>query len=221
MKFSNRLLAAAGGIAVVAALMMPASASAAEPTNPQAPGGVSASADVAVADQCYKWRQTTGTHDLSHSTYNAPRNYDTPAVWHNIACGKVTIQVPRGQMALVDLSATAELDCASTPTSSPSTGWCEGRILVAGGVSHPDNTGRGDSYAWDSAKGGLYDWSAHALDQERRMICPRSTVTNLPCVYTVQLQTMNTAGANYLWLDDLTLRAVVNYGNTSWTSAAP
>lgn len=169
----------------------------------------------AAPDLCLLFNQMTAAHNLVRKTHNVPQTH-TVSGWFDVPCGNGTFMVPRGMQALVDLSATAELDCEGGTT----TGWCEGRFLVNGTTTpvHPNNDGRSDSYAWDSAKGGFFDWSAHALDQEYAVRCPESSTTNAPCVFKFQLQAQLTAGATSLWLDDLTVRVDANYGPTTVTS---
>lgn len=175
----------------------------------------------AAPDLCLLFNQETADHNLVRKTHNVPRTHfapPLPAEWFDVPCGGGTFKVPRGMQALVDLSATAELDCDGGGT----TGWCEGRFLVNGSTTpvHPNNDGRGDSYAWDSAKGGLSDWSAHPLDQEYAVRCPETSDPNAPrfCTYKFQLQAKLTAGATSVWIDDLTVRVDANYGPTTVTA---
>jgi hypothetical protein len=169
---------------------------------------------VAVApDACLLYQQMHPAEQKYRKTNNAYSTYDSSTYgtnFFNVDCGSLTFTVPRGQQALVDLSATAELDCQG-PTGGNA--WCEGRFLINGlPLPTPDNTGRNDTYAWDSANGGSFDWQANALDQEYVAKCPKSSSTTTPCFYRVTLQSRLDNGATSLWVDDLTVRVDVTEG---------
>jgi hypothetical protein len=192
------------------------------PQNPQlqSPHRSSAAA-AAVPNSCLKIAQPAGSGGQHYrNVNNTPWTYTSATYggnWFNVACGSTKFTVPRGQQALVSLGATAELDCnASTANVN---GWCEGRYLVNGKPALPDNTGRGDTYAWDSTNGGSYNWSAHQLTQALVLSCPRSATTSAPCTYTAQLQARFQNNATSLWLDDLTSAVDVTVGKVVTTSA--
>ncbi len=217
-----RSLLLAGAVALVAAIPLVTTSAGADNGNPQLTQKPAITAGVAAApDQCLLFDQQAADHHYVRKTYNVPVVYDptTPADpngWMNVKCGDAVFFVPRGQQALVDLqAASTELDCAGPDGGN---GWCEGRFLVNGSTTmvHPNNEGRGDSYAWDSAKGGKFDWSGHSLAQVYAASCPRVEDPNAPpCGFRVQLQAHLTAGADYLWLDDLTMVINANYGKTT------
>jgi hypothetical protein len=85
----------------------------------------------------------------------------------------------------------------------------------------PNNTGRGDTFAWDSSNGGNFDWQANTLDQVGHVVCPRSTTTQNPCTYHAQLQARLDNGATSLWVDDTTIRIDVSEGAVTVTNVAP
>ncbi|MEN3309209.1 MAG: hypothetical protein V7603_5411 [Micromonosporaceae bacterium] len=217
--------AATAGAVLLAGVLAPGLALAGSTTvnapNPQTT--VRVVPHVAVApDACLFYQQMHPAEQKYRKTNNAFATYDVSTYgtsFFDIACGSLIFTVPRGQQALVDLSATAELDCQG-PTGGNS--WCEGRFLINGlPLPTPDNTGRSDTYAWDSANGGLFDWQANALDQEYVAKCPRSSSTTTPCFYRVSLQSRLDNGATSLWVDDLTVRVDVTEGPVRVTVVTP
>lgn len=192
------------------------------PQNPQQQSPHRSSAAAAVPNACLKFAQPAGSGGGHYrNTDNAPWTYTSATYggnWFNIACGSTKFTVPRGQQALVSLAATAELDCNATGTANVD-GWCEGRFTVNGKPALPDNSGRGDTYAWDSTNGGVYNWSAHQLSQTLVLSCPRSATTTVPCAYTAQLQGRFQHNASSLWLDDLTTAVDVTVGKVVTTTA--
>jgi hypothetical protein len=185
---------------------------AADGDSPQGKKWQAEAAPSAVPDECLIFQQLNPDEQKYRNTNNAPFTYDVSKygdAWFDVACGRLTFTVPRGQQALVDLTAVAELDCQS---DKPSNAWCGGRFLVNGVPTEPDNTDRADSYAWDSANGGAYDWQANTLAQEYVANCPQDGATNGPCVYKVQLQSRLENGATSVWIDDLTVRVDVSEG---------
>jgi hypothetical protein len=111
------------------------------------------------------------------------------------------------------------LDCQSK--EGRVNGWCGGRFLINGEpLPHPDNTGRSDTYAWDSSNGGEYDWSAHILAQEYVTVCERPQSDGL-CYYRVQLQSRLENGATSVWIDDLTIRVDVSEGAVNVNYGSP
>lgn len=173
-------------------------------------------------DLCQFLTQANTDEQRYRNTNNTPFTYDISAYgtdWFDVACGYLTFTVPKGQTALVDLSAVAELDCQSK--DGPVNGWCGGRFLINGEpVPHPDNTGRGDTYAWDSSNGGANDWSAHILAQEYVTVCERPDNDGL-CYYRVQLQSRLENGATSVWIDDLTIRVDVSEGAVKVSYGSP
>lgn len=215
MKFKRKIGLVFGCAVALFAALVPAAASA-EPNgsgNPQRPDGYKMNADAApvAPDLCQFLRQMHPAEQKYRNTNNVPFTYDVSKVgtdWFDVACGYLTFSVPAGREALVDLTAVAELDCQST-APAPSNAWCGGRFLINGlPLPHPDNTGRSDSYAWDSANGGSYDWQANTLAQEYVARCQESP-TGQPCFYRVQLQSRLENGATSVWIDDLTIRVDV------------
>ncbi len=217
--------AATAGAILLAGVLAPSlalagSAKVSGRTSPQAPA---VRPHTAVApDACLLWKQMNPEEQKYRKTNNNYHEYldgDVGTDFFNVDCGSLTFTVPRGKQALVDLSATAELDCQG-PEGGNS--WCEGRFLVNGkSTPAPDNTGRSDTYAWDSGNGGAFDWQAHSLEQEYLARCASSTSTSAPCVYNVTLQSRLDNGATYLWVDDLTVRVDVTEGAVSVTSVTP
>jgi hypothetical protein len=201
------------------AVLIPASASAGPNGvgNPQSPDGVKMAAENSAPDLCQFLRQLHPAEQKYRNTNNVPFTYDISKVgtdWFDVACGYLTFSVPAGKEALVDLTAVAELDCQSTE-KQPSNSWCGGRFLINGlPLPHPDNTGRSDSYAWDSANGGTYDWQANTLAQEYVAKCTESP-NGQPCYYRVQLQSRLENGATSVWIDDLTIRVDVTVAPVS------
>jgi len=208
------LLGGAAALALVLPLSAPASA-ADDPTAP-APQAIKKplTADFA-PDQCLYLRQAHPAEQKYRSVNNTPFTYEEGRFgtdWFDVACGQLAFTVPFGSQALVDLTAVAELDCQSKTTSDNA--WCGGRFLVNGAPVLPDNTGRGDSYAWDSANGGAGDWQANTLAQEYIATCKESP-NQQPCVYKVQLQSRLENGATSVWIDDLTVRVDVTVAPVS------
>ena len=211
MKRNWKFRSLATGALVLVGVLAPTLALAGS-NNPQSPD---ISAAAAAPDKCYTWQQMEPAEQKYRKTSNIPKIYDIGTVgagYFNVACGALSFTVPRGTEALVDMSATAELDCQA-PTGS--NGWCDGRFLVNSSAAHPDNTDRGDTYAWDATNGGTYDWSAHSLDQEYRAVCAASTTTSVPCTFRVTLQSRLVNGATSVWIDDLTVRVDVTVGKVS------
>jgi len=159
--------------------------------------------------------------------YNAPVIYTLAANGANffdVTCGGLTFTVPRGQDALIDFTAAAELDCQApgdVTNPPPTNGWCESRFLVNVVNVLPNNGGRSDSFAWDSSNGGANDWQANTLDQFGHVVCPRSDTTQNPCTYNVRLQARLDNGATSLWLDDLTVRVDVSEGAVTVVNTTP
>ncbi len=213
LKAKRKLLAI--GTAISALAVLPVVAVGAATSSPQAAPSTNAVA-AAVPDQCVLQKQLNPDEQKYRLTYNAPNTYTTGGgVFFNVKCGALTFTVPRGQDALVDFTAAAELDCQApnnVTSPTPTNGWCEARFLVNTLNVLPNNTGRGDTFAWDASNGGTFDWQAHTLDQVARANCPRSTTTNAPCTYQVQLQARLNNGATSLWVDDLTVRVDVSEG---------
>lgn len=189
-------------------------ASAAEPpANPQVPSGANKAA--AAPDLCQHWSQLRAAQGEQRyrNLNNVPFTYTNGvygANWFNVACGDLSFTVARGQEALVDLTAAAELDCQG-PTAGNS--WCGGRFLINGlPLARPDNSGRGDTFAWDSANGGAFDWQANVLDMSYRAMCPREDNVTTPCTYRVQLQSRLENSATSVWIDDLKMSVDVFEG---------
>ncbi|HEU4422583.1 MAG TPA: hypothetical protein VFR67_08580 [Pilimelia sp.] len=207
-----------GGVLAILAVAPVAASAADNGDGPQAKRSGVAAAEYA-PDLCLFLRQMHPAEQKYRNTNNTPFTYDIGRFgtdWFDVACGELTITVPAGQEALVDLTAVAELDCQSDKPAV--NGWCGGRFLINGvPVTHPDNTGRADSYAWDSANGGSYDWQANTLAQEYVAYC-RQSPTGAPCVYKVQLQSRLENGATSVWIDDLTMRVDVTEGKVSIVS---
>jgi hypothetical protein len=202
-----------GAMALLAALT-PAAASAAGSnaagdTQPgQGPGTITTPG--AAPDSCLHLKQLNADEQKYRTVNNVAWTYTSGvygANWFDVACGDLNFTVPAGQQALVDLLAVAELDCQG-PAGANS--WCGGRWLVNGQpLPLPNNTGRPDSYAWDSANGGVEDWQANTLAQEYVATC---TTTATACTYRVQLQSQLANGATSVWIDDLTTRVDVSEG---------
>ena len=215
--------------AISAIVLLPAAVSAASSNlNPQtAPATKAAAAAEAapVPDQCILQKQLNASEQKYRLTYNAPTTYTTTGgAFFNVKCGALTFTVPRGQDSLVDFTAAGELDCQApnnVTTASPTNGWCESRFLVNTVNVLPNNTGRGDTFAWDSSNGGNFDWQANTLDQVGRANCPISPITNNPCTFNVQLQARLDNGATSLWVDDLIVRVDVSEGAVTSTSVTP
>lgn len=216
-KIGHRLGALVGGLAAAFALVaIPASA--ADNQNPQDPG---VKAAAAAPDQCLKLSQMHPAEQKYRNVNNVPWTYTSAtygANWFNVACGDLTFTVRRGQEALVDLTAVAELDCQGPANAGA---WCGGRFLINGlPLARPDNSGRGDTFAWDSANGGANDWQAHTLDMVYRAICPTSTTITTPCSYRVQLQSRLENTATSVWIDDLTMSVDVTEGKVTVVAGA-
>ena len=202
-----------GSALAVLAVGASAASAADNPGGPQARHTAPA-ADYA-PDQCLFLRQLHPVEQKYRNTNNVPFTYDIGRFgtdWFDVACGYLTFTVPAGQEALVDLTAVAELDCQSDKPAA--NGWCGGRFLVNEVPVLPDNTGRADSYAWDSSNGGSYDWQANTLAQEYVAYC-RQNPTGQPCYYRVQLQSRLEAGVTSVWIDDLTMRVDVTEGKVT------
>ncbi|GIH05386.1 hypothetical protein Rhe02_34530 [Rhizocola hellebori] len=177
------------------------------PTTISAPGAVA-------PDSCLHIQQLNPDEQKYRTVSNIPFTYTDAAfgvnVWFDVACGDLFFTVPPGRQALVDLTAVAELDCQGPAGGG---GWCGGRFLINGlPLPWPDNTGRPDSYAWDSAIGGAVDWQANTLAQEYVARCDNQTA---PCGYKVQLQSALLSGSTSVWIDDLTTRVDVTIGPVS------
>jgi hypothetical protein len=203
-----------GGALALAALA-PAAASAA-PTDPG--GGPQTPIVGGAPDTCRHLRQLNPDEQKYRTVNNTPWVYTNVvygANWFNVACADLFFSVPAGQTALVDLLAVAELDCRG-PAGAHS--WCGGRWLINGlPLPLPDNTGRPDSYAWDSADGGVYDWQANTLAQEYVAVCSGTS----PCLYRAQLQSQLANGATSVWIDDLTTRVDVSEGPVGVAAGPP
>jgi hypothetical protein len=219
----GRMLGAAGITVVLLAIVASSAQATADNDGPQA----TVRADAAVAgdfaeDLCEFLVQLNPDEQKYRNTNNMHFTYDVGVYgtdWFDVACGYLTFTVPKGKTALVDLTAVAELDCQSK--EGPVGGWCGGRFLINGEPSpHPDNTGRSDTYAWDSANGGSDDWSAHTLAQEYVAVCERPANDGL-CYYRVQLQSQLENGATSVWIDDLTIRVDVSEGDVKVDHGSP
>jgi hypothetical protein len=187
--------------------------------DPTGQSSVHAAKDGEVASYlCRLYTQILPDEQRYRTTDNEPTVYTDATVgfnWFDVKCGSVTFTVPSGQEALVDLTATAELDCGHNE-HAPAFGWCGGRFLINGApLPDPDNTGLGDTYAWDEGTGGSLDYSAHTLAQVYKAECPQSTENW--CFFRVQLQSRLEAGAKSVWIDDLTMRVDVNEGKVTVT----
>jgi hypothetical protein len=222
----NRKLSAV--LIIGAATMLPTAALAAASgsLSPQVVSGhTQARAAAAVPDQCVLMKQLNPDEQKYRLTENAPNTYTTTGTsFFNVKCGALTFTVPRGQDSLVDFTSAAELNCdapnnVTSPT--PTNGWCESRFLVNAVNVLPNNTGRGDTFAWDSSNAGQFSWQANTLDQVGHAFCPQSDVTNAPCTYNVQLQARLDNGATSLWLDDMTIRVDVSEGPVAVTNVTP
>jgi len=214
-------------VALLSALvLLPVAASAAAVSqNPQIPQKSGrAAASLAVPNQCVLMQQTNPTEQKYRLTYNAPVTYTTTgSAFFNVKCGLLTFTVPRGQDSLVDFTAAGELDCQApqnVTSSSPTNGWCESRFLVNAVNVLPNNTDRGDTFAWDSSNGGSFDWQANTLEQVGHAFCPLNG-TNTPCTYHAQLQARLDNGATSLWVDDLTVKVDVSGGAVSVSNVTP
>jgi hypothetical protein len=217
-----RLLALATATVFAATLVATAAAAAPDRGDGQAAGPVIGAHGA--PDQCLLWQQLNADEQRYRTTDNAPFVYDDSVYgsnWFDVRCGHLTFSVPFGRQALVDLTAVAELDCrVKEPKSQVDGEWCGGRFLINNlPLPHPDNTGRSDTYAWDTAKGGFYDYQAHTLAQEYHAICenPTGGTAGQPCYYRVQLQSRLEAGATSIWIDDLTMRVDVSIGPVTVT----
>jgi hypothetical protein len=225
-KLSQKILAAFTA-AIVVVLVPVAVSAASSDQNPQAPlpGGRPATVAGAVPDQCILQKLLNPTEQKYRLTENAPNTYTaTGTAYFNVKCGALTFTVPRGQDSLVDLTAAAELNCdapnnVTSPT--PTNGWCEGRFLVNTVNVLPNNTGRSDTFAWDSSNAGQFSWQANTLDQVGRATCPVSNVTKNPCTFNVQLQARLDNGATSLWVDDMTIRVDVSEGTVISANVTP
>lgn len=210
-----------GGILAVAAALVPAGAATAGNDPGHNPQGVKM-ATGAEPDECLFLRQLNPDEQKYRNVNNNFFTYDVSKFgkdWFDVACGSLAFTVPFGQQALVDLTAVAELDCQST-AAQPSDSWCGGRFLINGTeLPWPNNNGRSDSYAWDSANGGTDDWQANTLAQEYVATC-RDSVNQTPCTYKVQLQSRLENGATSVWIDDLTIRVDVSEGPVSVVSGS-
>ena len=206
-------LVASGLIAFLAMSVAPAAASNAD--NPQAPLSPKSSAAAAAApDLCQTWTQLRPAQGEQRyrNFNNVPYTYASSVYstnWFNVACGSLTFTVSPGQEALVDLSASGELDCQG-PTAGNS--WCGSRFLINGlPLARPDNSGRSDTFAWDSANGGANDWQANINVMGYRAICSSTTA----CAYRVQLQSRMENSATSIWIDDLTMHVDVFEGKVT------
>jgi len=214
-----------GSAVALLVVLAPITASAGpnEPGNPQAPDGVKMAPGEYAPDLCQFLRQLHPAEQKYRNTNNVAFTYEVGKVgteWFDVACGNLTITVPPGKEALVDLTAVAELDCQSK-APAPSNAWCGGRFLINGlPLPMPDNTGRPDSYAWDSANGGSYDWQANTLAQEYVADC-RNSPNGQPCFYRVQLQSRLENGATSVWIDDLTIRVDVTVAPVEIATGPP
>lgn len=213
-------------VAASAAIMMSGVALAAGNPSPQQPLAGKAAA-AAVPDQCVLMQQLDPDEQKYRLTYNAPVTY-TAAVYganfFNVKCGLIHFSVPRGEDSMIDFTAAAELDCQApnnVTTTSPTNGWCESRFLVNAVNVLPNNTDRGDTFAWDSSNGGSFDWQANTLDQVGHALCPKSETTQAPCTYHAQLQARLDSGATSLWVDDLITRVDVSEGPVMVTNVTP
>ncbi|GIJ50250.1 hypothetical protein Val02_71360 [Virgisporangium aliadipatigenens] len=214
MTIRRKLALLIGGIAALSAVLVgPASAA---PDNP-GPQGVKMNKDDAARDECLYLRQLNPAEQKYRTVNNNYFTYEVGTYgteWFDVACGALSFTVPYGETALVDLTAVAELDCQSGAANS----WCGGRFLINGQpLPWPVNTGRSDSYAWDSANGGKYDWQANTLAQEYVVIC-REPDQQRVCTYKVQLQSRLENGAESVWIDDLTVRVDVTVGKVDVAS---
>ncbi|HKS98712.1 MAG TPA: hypothetical protein VJT31_04205 [Rugosimonospora sp.] len=225
MKRTWLLRAAAAGAVLLAGVLAPslAAAGGSNNSNPQAPSARRLVPNATVApNACLMYQQMNSVEQKYRKTNNNFTEYFGTSVgtgYFNVACGSLSFTVPRGKQALVDLSAVAELDCQGPAGGNT---WCEGRFLINNTpVPTPDNTGRSDTFAWDSGNGGAYDWQANSLEQEYVAKCPTSSTTTTPCTYKVQLQSRLDNGATYLWVDDLTVRVDVTLGTVRVTSVTP
>lgn len=218
MKLKRKLVALLGVAVTLSAVLASVSVVAAGgPGNPQVP---SDSSSQMTSDVCLLFSQLRAEEQEYRNVNNTPFTYGINQYgvsWFNVACGSVTFTVPAGQQALVDLVAAAELDCQSTEIE-PNNAWCTGRFYIYNSSpARPDNSGRIDSFAWDSANGGSSDWQAHTLHQVYRANC----IAVVPCIYTGQLQSRFENGATSLWVDDLTLSVTVIQGTVTVTTGAP
>ena len=210
-KIRRALGVAFAGVTLAAALV-PLSASAApDSDNPQAPkAGAAAAAAAAAPDSCLYLSQPS-QHNY-RAVNNVPYTYTVGTYggsWFNVACGSLSFSLLPGQEALVDLKAVGELDCQGPADGNA---WCGGRFLINGlPLARPDNSNRGDTFAWDSANGGSYDWQANTIYMIHRAICDRTTNPN-GCNYRIQLQSRLENGATGIWIDDLTVAATVSVG---------
>lgn len=199
-----------GGLGVAAASAAPDPG--ADSPQLKAKAGVSAAASPA-ADACRQYTRKSTVQWNWWLTYNVPQLPNmADGNWHTLLCGnKLSFRLAKGEHAVADANATAELDCTlykEGVASKDSNGWCEGRFVLNGPGAmpfDPNNEGRGDTYAWDSTNGGAYDWSAHTLHQVAEATCDQDA----GCAYTLELQVRGQNGANYLWLDDLTTELTV------------
>ena len=226
-KFSRKLLMVMGVLSALVLVPVAVSAATTNDQSPQTSPANKAAAAVeaaAVPDQCVLQKLLNPDEQKYRLTYNAPTTYTTTGAFFNVKCGLLTFTVPRGQEALVDFTAAAELDCQApnnVTTPAPTNGWCEARFLVNTVNVLPNNTGRGDTFAWDSSNGGNFDWQANTLEQVGRAVCPFSPVTNSPCTFHAQLQARLDNGATSLWVDDLTVRVDVSEGTVSSATVTP
>jgi len=215
MKDYRKVGALTLGVIALLATLTPATVSAAATDGSnggaQAGRGPSAigAAENPAPDSCLHIRQLNPDEQKYRTVSNIPFTYTSGvygANWFDVACGDLFFSVPGGQQALLDLTAVAELDCQAPAGID---GWCGGRFLINGlPLPWPDNTGRPDSYAWDSAHGGAVDWQANTLAQEYVVKCDATA----QCFYRVQLQSALLAGATSVWIDDLTIRVDVTEG---------
>ena len=223
-RFNRKFFAAVAAVGAMVMLPMAVSAASSSP-NPQARPASGVTAAAAVPNQCVLQTLLNPTEQKYRLTYNAPTTYTTTgSSFFNVKCGALTFTVPRGQQALVDFTAAGELDCQApnnVTTTTPTNGWCESRFLVNTVNVLPNNTGRGDTFAWDSSNGGNFDWQANTLEQVGRAVCPRVENTTSPCTFHAQLQARLDNGATSLWVDDLTVRVDVSEGTVNSMAVTP
>ena len=175
-------------------------------TDPQVKaGGTSLAAPAATCE--YPIDATNAALQTKVITSSTARYY-TNLEWMDLACGSLTVTVPRGKAAGVTVDANAELTCTHI-SEADTTQWCEGRVLVNHTDGFPVETEADGSFAWAHSETDFGAWESNTMSRSRTLRCPENSPGD--CSYNVRVQVKVHAPNLEFRVDGSHVRAQLTY----------
>jgi hypothetical protein len=199
-KSTKMKIVAAAFVATAGAVVIPAASA----TGSTTPGSVQDKGPVADAT-CTNFVATNSALQKKVVSNIDAGLYSNTGTWQNMDCGSTTVNVPRGQRALVVAKVDAEVSC-----QGPNFEWCLGRVLINGVPGRPNSTEADGSFAWATARPDLNQWESNAFSRTWTVSCP-STATTATCSFPVVTQVMNHTSGMWFRVDDSTLDVQTTY----------